>query len=45
MVLLFFTPGTGYVLEVPFVSAPMGYESVTADPLGLKARPGRGRVH
>jgi ABC-type dipeptide/oligopeptide/nickel transport system permease component len=38
MVLIFFAPGTGYVLEVPFVSALMDYRDATHDFLGwLKA--------
>ena len=38
IVLIWFAPGTGYVLEVPFVSALMGYEDLTESPLGwLKA--------
>jgi peptide/nickel transport system permease protein len=38
MVLVFFAPGTGYVLELPFLSALMDYQELTLDPLGwLKA--------
>jgi peptide/nickel transport system permease protein len=38
MVLIFFAPGTGYVLEVPFVSGLMDYRDATHDFLGwLKA--------
>lgn len=38
MVLIFFAPGTGYLLEVPFVSGLMAYVPLTEDPLGwLKA--------
>jgi len=38
MALIFFAPGTGYVLELPFVSALMDYEDLTEHPLGwLKA--------
>ena len=38
MVLLFFAPGTGYILEVPFVSGLMDYRDATHDFLGwLKA--------
>lgn len=33
MVLLFFAPGTGYVLRLPFVSALSEYVGVTQDPL------------
>jgi peptide/nickel transport system permease protein len=34
MVLMCFAPGTGYVLELPFVSALMDYEDATHDPVG-----------
>jgi peptide/nickel transport system permease protein len=38
MVLVCFAPGTGYVLELPFVSGLMDYEDATHDPIGwLKA--------
>ncbi len=38
MVLIFFAPGTGYLLEVPFVSGLQDYVGLTEDPLGwLKA--------
>jgi peptide/nickel transport system permease protein len=34
LVLIFFAPGTGYVLEVPFVSGLMDYVEPSKDPLG-----------
>jgi hypothetical protein len=38
LVLIWFAPGTGYVLELPFVSALMDYEEGELGPLGwLKA--------
>ncbi|MEA2292046.1 MAG: peptide/nickel transport system permease protein [Solirubrobacteraceae bacterium] len=33
MVLVFFAPGTGYLLEIPFVSGLMEYTPLTQDPL------------
>jgi peptide/nickel transport system permease protein len=34
VVLIFFSPGTGYVLQVPFVSGLMDYVDFSEDPLG-----------